>query len=96
MYEVKTTATFDEWMDSLDSTTQGRLSYRLTKAESGNLGDVEPVAKGVYEMREHFGPGYRLYFIKEGNQVIVVLGGGDKSTQKKDVAKAKKLAKSMK
>jgi len=96
MYEVKTTAAVDSWLESLDPTTQGRLLYRLTKAETGNLGDVEPVGDGVFEMREHFGPGYRLYFIKEDKRVIVVLGGGDKSTQKKDVAKAKKLAKSMK
>lgn len=96
MYEVKTTEAVDEWLGSLDPTTQGRLLYRLTKAETGNLGDVEPVGDGVFEMREHFGPGYRLYFIKEDKRVIVVLGGGDKSTQKKDVAKAKNLAKSMK
>jgi len=62
----------------------------------GNLGDVEPVGDGVFEMREHFGPGYRVYFINQGKQILVILGGGDKSTQKKDIKKAKALAELMK
>lgn len=69
-----------------------RLSARLRKAMLGNLGDVKPVGEGVYEMREHFGPGWRMYFVQHGAILIVMLGGGDKSTQKTDIAKAVKLA----
>jgi len=58
----------------------------------GNLGDVKPVGAGVVEMREHFGPGWRMYYIQRGETLIVMLGGGDKSTQSADIAKAVKLA----
>ena len=69
-----------------------RLARRLEKAQGGNLGDVMPVGVGVCEMREHFGPGWRMYYIQRGRIVIVLLGGGDKSTQAADIAKALKLA----
>jgi putative addiction module killer protein len=61
----------------------------------GNLGDIEPVGQGVYEMREHFGPGWRMYFVKKGSTVIVMLGGGDKSSQQTDIRNAIKLAESL-
>ena len=60
--------------------------------QSGKLGDVKPVGGGVFEMREHFGPGWRMYYVKRGSVLIVVLGGGDKSSQSADIAKAVKLA----
>ncbi len=69
-----------------------RLLARLRKASLGNLGDVQPVGDGVSEMREHFGPGWRMYFVQRGAVLIVMLGGGDKSTQAVDIAKAIKLA----
>jgi putative addiction module killer protein len=72
--------------------TRARLAARLRKAQLGNLGDVKSVESGVYEMREDFGPGWRLYYVKRGRLLIVMLGGGDKSTQAKDIAKAVKLA----
>jgi putative addiction module killer protein len=72
--------------------TRARLAARLRKAQLGNLGDVKSLESGVYEMREDFGPGWRLYYIKRGRLLIVMLGGGDKSTQAKDIAKAVKLA----
>lgn len=65
---------------------------RLRKATLGNLGDVEPVGGGVYEMREHFGPGWRMYFVRRGATLIVLLAGGSKRTQARDIAEAKLLA----
>lgn len=72
--------------------THRRLLTRLRKATLGNLGDVKPVGDGVFEMREHFGPGWRMYYIRRGELLILMLGGGDKSSQAADIAKAVKLA----
>lgn len=72
--------------------TQRRLEIRLRKATLGNLGDVKQVGSGVFEMREHFGPGWRMYFVQRGEVLIVMLGGGEKSTQSADIAKAQALA----
>lgn len=69
-----------------------RLALGLREAELGNLGDVRPVGEGVWEMREHFGPGWRMYDIQRGHVLIVMLGGGDKSTQQADIAAAQALA----
>jgi putative addiction module killer protein len=65
---------------------------RLKKAQLGLLGDIKPVGDGVFEMREHFGPGWRLYYVQRGAVVIVLLCGGDKSNQTADIAEAKRLA----
>ncbi|MFN5543177.1 MAG: type II toxin-antitoxin system RelE/ParE family toxin [Betaproteobacteria bacterium] len=93
MFTVRRTKEFDAWFLSLrDGVTRARLAARLRKAQLGNLGDVKSVESGVYEMREDFGPGWRLYYVKRGRLLIVMLGGGDKSTQAKDIAKAVKLA----
>ncbi len=68
MITVKTLPEFDAWLDALkDSTTRLRLSRRLDKAQCGNLGDVNPVGSGVYEMREHFGPGWHMYYVQRGD-----------------------------
>ena len=72
--------------------TRRRLLTRLRKATLGNLGDVKPVGGGVTEMREHFGPGWRMYFTRRGRVVIVMLGGGGKATQQADIAAAIELA----
>ena len=72
-----------------------RLIKRLRKVQLGNLGDVEPVGEGVYEMREHFGPGWRMYYVQRGGVLIVMLGGGNKSTQQTDINRAIELAKSL-
>lgn len=72
--------------------TRQRLNKRLRKVQLGNIGDVAPVGDGVYEMREHFGPGWRMYFVQRGNTVIVMLGGRDKTTQQADIKKAIELA----
>ncbi len=93
MYSVKTHPVFDAWLDGLkERTTRLRLSRRLTKAQRGILGDIKPVGDGVWEMREHFGPGWRMYYVQRETVLIVMLGGGDKSTQATDIDKAVLLA----
>jgi len=72
-----------------DRITRLRLSRRLDKAQRGNLGDVKPVGDGVFEMREYFGPGWRMYYAKRRDTLIVMLGGGDKGSQENDIVKAK-------
>ena len=84
---------FDRWLDHVrDRPTRIRLLRRLEKAQRGLMGDVNPVGGGVYEMREFFGSGWRMYFIQRREMLIIMLGGGDKSTQEKDIASAKALA----
>ena len=94
MYTVKRTAQFDDWLVSIkDSLTRIRLAKRLDKVQRGVMGDVEPVGEGVSEMREFFGPGWRMYYIERNGTIIVMLGGGDKSTQQADIAAAIALSK---
>ena len=93
MFSINLTNEFSCWFDNLkDCMTRQRLNVRLRKAMLGNLGDIKPVGDGVVEMREHFGPGWRMYYIQRGSQLIVMLGGGDKSSQSADIARAVKLA----
>jgi len=95
-YIVKELESFSNWLRNIrDEITKQRLIKRLRKVTLGNLGDIEPVGQGVYEMREHFGPGWRMYFVKKGSTVIVMLGGGDKSSQQTDIRNAIKLAESL-
>ena len=97
MFTIKRTDEFDNWLKGIrDGMTQRRLVKRLRKVTLGNLGDVKPVGDGVFEMREHFGPGWRMYYIQRGSVLIVMLGGSDKSTQTADIAKAVKLAATIK
>lgn len=87
------TAPFERWLDGLrDASTRRRILLRVRKASIGQLGDVKPVAPGVYEMREFFGPGWRLYFARRGDVLILMLGGGTKATQSRDIARATALA----
>jgi putative addiction module killer protein len=96
MFTVLATDEFSEWLDGLrDRSTRRRLATRIRKVELGNLGDVKPVGDGVMEMREHFGPGWRMYYIQRGTTVILMLGGGDKDSQARDIAAAKALAESL-
>lgn len=93
MYTLRLMPQFETWLSGLrDGMTQRRLVARLRKASLGNLGDVKPVGGGVCEMREFFGPGWRMYYVQRGSVVIVMLGGGDKSTQQADIAAAQALA----
>ena len=94
MFTVRRLPEFDKWIAGLrDPTTQKRLLVRLRKAQLGHLGDVKALGGGVYEMREFFGPGWRMYYAKRGDVLIVMLGGGDKSTQSADIEAALKRAK---
>ena len=96
MYTIRRTDEFNAWLLALkDGLTHRRLLTRLRKATQGNLGDVKPVGKGVFEMREHFGLGWRMYYVQRGAVLIVMLGGGNKSTQAADIAKAVKLSATM-
>ena len=93
MYTIKRTDAFSAWLVGIkDGLTKRRLARRLEKAQQGNLGDVKPIGDGVFEMREFFGPGWRMYYVQRGTVLIVMLGGGDKSTQDVDIAAAKHLA----
>jgi putative addiction module killer protein len=93
MYHVIETETFSKWLHSLkDSVTKARLLKRLRKVSLGNLGDVKFIGDGVFEMCEFFGPGWRMYYVQRGDIVIVMLGGGTKSTQGRDIQRAIALA----
>ncbi|AFY35782.1 type II toxin-antitoxin system RelE/ParE family toxin [Calothrix sp. PCC 7507] len=82
---------FDEWLDSLrDRRAKAKIRARLDRVEDGNLGDCNSVGEGVFELRIDYGPGYRLYFGQEEITIIILLCGGDKSTQEQDIGKAKK------
>jgi putative addiction module killer protein len=94
MLTIRRLPEFDDWLLSLrDGLTQKRLIARLRKAQLGNLGDVKPIGEGVFEMREFFGPGWRMYYARRGDVLIVMLGGGDKSTQSSDIEVALERAK---
>ncbi|WP_405198022.1 type II toxin-antitoxin system RelE/ParE family toxin [Brachymonas sp. G13] len=93
MYTVLETEAFASWVDSIrDMSTRIRLRRRVNRAKNGNLGDVKPVGDGVWEMREFFGPGWRMYYTQRGNVLIIMLGGGDKSSQALDIAAAQAMA----
>ncbi|MDP2816865.1 MAG: type II toxin-antitoxin system RelE/ParE family toxin [Polaromonas sp.] len=93
MIELKQTETFKKWRTELKDARVGALiASRLDRLAFGFVGDAEPVGQGVSELRVHHGPGYRIYFRKRGNAIIVLLCGGDKSTQAKDIKMAKHLA----
>ncbi len=93
MISVLRTAEFAVWIDQLkDVRGKQRILRRLDRLEHGNPGDVKPVGHGVSELRMPFGPGYRVYFLQDGDIVILLLCGGDKSTQRKDIDRAHQLA----
>jgi len=87
---------FDTWLAALkDRKGRARILDRIRSAERGNFGDCEPVGEGVSEMRIHFGPGYRVYFTRRGEVVYLLLLGGDKSSQKRDIRRAIQLARTL-
>ena len=93
MFIVLQTEEFVAWLDTLkDKRAQVRIAARLRQAESGNLGDWQPIEGEVSELRMNYGPGYRLYFARRGRIIVVILNAGDKSTQKRDIRRALKLA----
>jgi putative addiction module killer protein len=89
--------TFSAWLHELrDEVGRAAILRRLISAELGNFGDCEPVGEGISEMRVHHGPGYRVYFVRRGTTVYVLLCGGNKASQKKDIRVAKKMVSDMK
>ena len=93
MVELKQTETYEKWEARLrDKRAKTIIAARLMRLAEGLPGDVEPVGEGVSELRIHYGPGYRVYFQRRGSLLIVLLCGGDKSTQARDITTAKKLA----
>lgn len=97
MIDVFTTDVFDAWLEGLkDDRARGRITMRLVRMESGVLGDVKSVGEGVCEARIDYGPSYRLYFTQRGPVIILLLCGGDKSRQERDIRQAKRLAKEWK
>lgn len=97
MNTVNRTAAFDAWLSGLtDSRAKARIIDRIRSAERGNFGDCEPVGSGVSEMRIHFGPGYRVYFMRVGDVVYVLLCGGTKRGQRRDIARATEMARQLK
>lgn len=94
MFDIHQTETFTKWRSKLkDDRAKAYIAARLDRLYFGHIGDAAPVGEGVSELRIHYGPGYRIYFQKRGSAIVVLLCGGDKSTQAKDIAKAKILAK---
>ena len=93
MIEVRQTRTFMEWRAGLrDVVARKRIGARIDRLSFGNFGDVKPVGEGVSELRLDFGPGYRIYFVQRGDVLVILLCGGDKSSQVRDIAKAKLMA----
>ncbi len=93
MIEIRQTDVFAAWLAGMrDRRAVAVIARRITRLASGNSGDVSPVGAGVSELRIHLGPGYRVYFVQRGQELIILLCGGDKGTQDRDIAKAKELA----
>jgi putative addiction module killer protein len=94
MKTIYTTKVFDNWLLKLkDKQAARRIQARIDRAEDGHFGDCEPVGEGVSEMRIHHGAGYRIYFTQRGFEIVILLAGGDKASQNKDIKTAKCLAK---
>ena len=96
MIEVRKTETFAKWLDGLkDIRARARILVRIERLAAGNPGDVKPVGGGVSELRIDYGPGYRVYYKKHGRQVVILLAGGDKRTQSKEIKTALRLAENL-
>ena len=96
MIEIRKTELFVQWLDHLrDLQGRARVQARIERLAAGNPGDVEPIGEGVSELRINYGPGYRVYFRKRGRELIILLAGGDKSTQARDIKTALRLARNL-
>ncbi|KGQ66173.1 type II toxin-antitoxin system RelE/ParE family toxin [Gallibacterium anatis] len=94
MIQIKSTETFDKWLDNLkDLRARAKIQVRIKRLQLGNFGDVKPIGEGLSELRISEGKGYRLYLKNQNGVIVILLCGGDKSTQKADIEKAKSLAK---
>jgi putative addiction module killer protein len=96
MIEVRKTEDFARWLDELpDLRARARVQVRIERLVAGLAGDAKPVGEGVSELRIHYGPGYRVYFTRHGKAVVILLAGGDKRTQSRDIMKALRLARNL-
>ena len=96
MFDILKTEIYDKWFNDLrDVRLRDIINDRISRVQTGNFGDVSPVGEGVYEIKIHYGAGYRIYYIREGAKIIVLLSGGDKSTQQRDIRKAILLSKEL-
>jgi putative addiction module killer protein/probable addiction module antidote protein len=96
MIEVRQTDQYAEWFNSLrDRRARARVNTRIRRLSLGNPGDVKPVGEGVLELRIDYGPGYRVYFVQRGGTLVILLAGGDKQTQKRDIRTALELARGL-
>lgn len=93
MFEIEETSVFSAWYQSLrDRTARTRIAARIIRLQAGNFGDAKSLGTGVYELRMTFGPGYRVYYTRKGERIILLLCGGDKGSQSRDIVRAKQLA----
>jgi putative addiction module killer protein len=91
--QIRKTDTFNKWFEDLkDQKAKAIINVRIRRASLGNLGDVEPVGEGVSELKIHYGPGYRVYIKEDGEFIVILLCGGIKNSQKRDIKKAKEIA----
>lgn len=96
MKKVKQTKNYTKWYNKLkDTAAKARIAVRIRRMELGNFGDAKSVGAGVFELRFDFGPGYRVYYTERNDEIVVLLAGGDKSSQEQDIEKAKKLARTI-
>jgi putative addiction module killer protein len=96
MIDIRQSETFSEWFADLrDKVVRARIASRIDRMRDGNFGDAKPVGGGVSELRIHHGPGYRVYFVRRGDTLVILLCGGDKGSQDKDIEAAKTLAKNI-
>lgn len=96
MVDIRKTESFAKWLDNLrDIRGRARIQARIERLAAGNPGDVKPVGEGVSELRIDYGPGYRVYFTKRGRELIILLAGGDKRSQSRDIEAALRLARSI-
>lgn len=97
MFKILKTEIYEKWFSRLkDKKAKALIDIRLARLEKGNFGDISPVGEGVSELRIHYGAGYRIYLIKDEETIIILLSGGDKSTQPSDIIRAKQIAKELK
>ncbi|MDH5430036.1 MAG: type II toxin-antitoxin system RelE/ParE family toxin [Nitrospirota bacterium] len=96
MIEIRKTERYAQWLDGLrDILARARIQVRVERLATGNPGDVKPVGEGVSELRIDYGPGYRVYFTKRGQKLLILLAGGDKRTQSTDIKAALRLARNL-
>ena len=96
MFELRKTEVYAKWLDGLrDVRARARILARIERLADGNPGDARPVGEGISELRVDYGPGYRVYFTRQGRTILVLLAGGDKRTQSRDIATALRLARNL-